>query len=235
MFWFLLVSFFVSTSTEPGRVKTIKKATCGNGILEEGEDCDCGTEEECKGNPCCSFGCKLREGAKCSDGNEPCCKKCQYRKLEDNFKCFTSKSQCQKDSICDGNSGKCPPIGKATNGIKCELDGGTCASGICTSRDLQCIKVGKRLGITKSCKKMRNTCRLTCDSSGECVTMDAYFMDGTPCGSRGTCSAGQCSEYSISGFMEDNSALVVAMGATVGALIFILLLRALFTLTRRRT
>lgn len=213
-------------------MKTIKKATCGNGILEEGEECDCGTEEECKGNPCCSFGCKLKEGAACSDGNEPCCKKCQYRKLEENFKCFTSKTRCQQDSICDGSSGQCPPIKKALDGVTCELDGGKCASGICTSRDLQCRTIGKRLGITKSCKQMQNTCQLVCESTtnnGQCVALNAYFMDGTPCGSSGTCSGGKCSETSISSFMEDNSSLVMVMGA----LIFILLLRALFTLTRR--
>lgn len=219
---------------EPGKLKTIKTATCGNGILEEGEECDCGTEEECKGNPCCSFGCKLKERSVCSDGNEECCKNCQFRKAEDSFKCFASKTQCQQDSYCDGTSGKCPNIKKAIDGRSCELDGGKCASGICTSRDLQCRSVGKRLGITKSCKSSPNTCQLVCESSGGCVSMDAYFMDGTPCGSKGTCSNGKCSEISFSSLMEDNSSLVIVLGGIVGALLFALLLGALMRLGRGR-
>lgn len=236
---YLIYTFpFLNTYTDPGRLKTIKKATCGNGILEEGEECDCGSEEECKGNPCCSFGCKLKEGAACSDGNEPCCSKCQFRKAEEQFKCFTSKSRCQLDSFCDGNSGKCPAVQKAVDGSQCELDGGKCASGICTSRDLQCKAIGKRLGITRSCKSMPNTCQLTCQSPSDpntCVAMEAYFMDGTPCGTKGICSNGKCSQITFSSLMEDNSALVMALGATVGALLFVLLLRALMTTGRRST
>lgn len=221
---------------DPGRMKTLKKATCGNGILEDGEECDCGTEEECKGNPCCSFGCKLKEGAACSDGNEQCCSKCQFRSAKDSFKCFTSRTKCQLDSICDGTSGKCPTVRKTQDGATCELDGGTCASGLCTSRDLQCRTVGKRLGITRSCKKMPNSCQLICESTGgTCTAMSAYFMDGTPCGTSGTCTKGKCSETTVSGFMEENSSLVLVLGATVGALLFVLLLRALITITRTRT
>lgn len=124
---------------------------------------------------------------------------------------------------------------KASDGTLCELDGGKCASGICTSRDLQCRSVGKRLGISKACKQTPNTCQLICESTGgTCVAMSAYFMDGTPCGSKGTCSSGKCSEISLSSLMEDNSTLVLVLGATVGALLFVLLLRALMTISRTR-
>ena len=216
-------------------MKTIKKATCGNGILEEGEECDCGSEAECKGNPCCSFGCKLKNGADCSDDNETCCSGCKFKKSEEFFKCFTSKSQCQLDSFCDGSSGKCPAVKQATDGTKCELEGGKCASGLCTSRDLQCRAIGKRLGITRSCKSMPNTCQLVCEtpfSGSTCASMDAYFMDGTPCGTKGTCSNGKCSQVTFSSLMEDNSTLVIALGASVGALLFVLLLRALMSIGR---
>jgi hypothetical protein len=222
---------------EPGHMKTLKTSTCGNGILEEGEECDCGSEEECKGNPCCQFGCKLREGASCSDENEACCFKCQIRKLSDSFKCFSSKSVCQFDSVCDGKSAKCPITRKALDGTKCEAEGGKCANGVCTSRDLQCRRVGKRLGISRACKQTPNTCQLVCESSSssrECVAMSSTFMDGTPCGSKGICSNGKCSESSVSAFMEDNSSLVIVLGVTVGSLLCVLLLRALMGVNSNR-
>ncbi|TTC14935.1 Disintegrin and metalloproteinase domain-containing protein 12 [Bagarius yarrelli] len=48
---------------------------CGNGYVEEGEECDCGEPEECV-NPCCNATtCTLKEGAVCAHGQ--CCEDCK--------------------------------------------------------------------------------------------------------------------------------------------------------------
>lgn len=39
---------------------------CGNGVLEHGEECDCGSPAECAKDPCCNGKtCKLMAGAQC--------------------------------------------------------------------------------------------------------------------------------------------------------------------------
>ena len=46
---------------------------CGNGVVESGEECDCGGEQMCRvlePGDCCDFGsCKLRAHAVCSVSN----------------------------------------------------------------------------------------------------------------------------------------------------------------------
>ncbi len=51
--------------------KLFVRSSCGNRIIEPGEECDCGaSDEECQ-DKCCDYAtCKLKEGAQCSRG--PC-------------------------------------------------------------------------------------------------------------------------------------------------------------------
>jgi len=59
--------------------KLLDPPECGNGFIETGEECDCGTPAECvlEGAECCKK-CTLTQDSQCSDGL--CCKKCKVNK-----------------------------------------------------------------------------------------------------------------------------------------------------------
>lgn len=103
--------------------KETLSASCGNGILEGNEECDCGTEENCLKvkNNCCNFkNCKLKVNATCGTGN--CCdlNTCQFFTAEQKHICRKSNDFCDLTEFCDGNSEFCPQDIWAHNGLKCK-------------------------------------------------------------------------------------------------------------------
>ncbi|UYV79269.1 ADAM22 [Cordylochernes scorpioides] len=108
--------------------------SCGNGIVDEGEDCDCGKFEECpKRDPCCDpITCKLVLEAECSEG--PCCENCKLRPL--GYPCRTTQNDCDLPEVCDGQSGQCPEDVYKMNGTPCKS--GYCYFGSCPIPDDQC-------------------------------------------------------------------------------------------------
>ncbi|XP_075379700.1 disintegrin and metalloproteinase domain-containing protein 32-like [Mycteria americana] len=53
-----------------------RAAVCGNGVVEPGEQCDCGAAEACLKDKCCTKTCRFKPGVKCSSGL--CCNGCQH-------------------------------------------------------------------------------------------------------------------------------------------------------------
>ncbi|EMR08916.1 hypothetical protein PNEG_02698 [Pneumocystis murina B123] len=172
-------------------VSLISQKKCGNGIVEDGEDCDCGGEEGCKGNLCCNpKTCKFTRGSECDDSNEVCCIKCRY--APKNTICRSSRGECDLVEVCSGTSSICPRDKFKKDGTPCG-NKSKCASGICTTRDMQCIN-----HFNNSKGSCHSSCVLFCELGGVCIYsgFQSYFIDGTPCGFYGYCYKGNCIEGS---------------------------------------
>ena len=233
-------------------VVTITGHQCGNGIVEDGEDCDCGGDEGCGDDPCCDAKtCKFKNGAVCDDANEDCCHDCKFATAAE--VCRPSTGPCDPQETCTGRDAVCPPDNTAPDGQTCSLPANssvsnagqlTCASGQCTSRDLQCRSV---MGAythgnndTYACDS--NTCTMSCASPsfgpGTCYGLQQNLLDGTPCGGGGKCSNGRCLGSSaakeVGNWITSHKPLVIGIGCAIGGLILLAILSSIYNCCRRR-
>ncbi|XP_051021373.1 disintegrin and metalloproteinase domain-containing protein 30 [Acomys russatus] len=115
----------------PGQVYMVKR--CGNKIVEDKEECDCGSKEDCQKDLCCGPDCKWREGVNCSTGL--CCHKCNF--LPSGHLCRQEENECDLAEYCDGLSGFCPEDTYKQDGTPCKYKG-VCFRKGCRSRYMQC-------------------------------------------------------------------------------------------------
>ncbi|XP_041101428.1 disintegrin and metalloproteinase domain-containing protein 22-like isoform X5 [Polyodon spathula] len=115
--------------------KLLDPPECGNGFIEPGEECDCGSPADClkEGGDCCKM-CTLTQGSTCSDGL--CCKNCQLKRM--GAVCRDAVNDCDIPENCTGNSSQCPANVHKMDGYTCERDQGRCFKGRCKTKDRQC-------------------------------------------------------------------------------------------------
>ncbi|CAL8262661.1 unnamed protein product [Lota lota] len=107
---------------------------CGNGYLEDGEECDCGDEEECT-SPCCNANnCTLKAGAECAHG--VCCDNCKLK--SPGVQCRAPSGSCDLPEYCDGKAESCPANFYLVDGAGCGGGRGYCYTGMCLSLEQQC-------------------------------------------------------------------------------------------------
>uniref|UniRef100_A0A669B6Z8 ADAM metallopeptidase domain 28 n=1 Tax=Oreochromis niloticus TaxID=8128 RepID=A0A669B6Z8_ORENI len=122
---------------KPNYKSIVAPAVCGNGFKEEGEQCDCGSVQECT-NPCCNATtCTLKEGSQCAEGE--CCENCKI--LPTSRQCRAKQDDCDLAEYCDGKSTTCPEDVFAVNGLPCDGGQGYCYNGQCPQRPKQCVKM----------------------------------------------------------------------------------------------
>ncbi|KAF8887708.1 Metallo-peptidase family M12-domain-containing protein [Infundibulicybe gibba] len=223
---------------DPGsNQQIISLQMCGNGIVEAGEQCDPGTGVD---SPCCdSATCKFKGNAVCDPSSSDCCtQQCSFAPATQI--CRPSKDQrCDMPEMCTGNSSSCPSDVFAPNGQSCGSGNLKCATGQCTSLDLQCQTIGASMNLTTGCSSRNDqSCQVSCQDprSNGCILLSAPLIEGSPCGFGGTCVSGKCQS---AGFLDTAKAwytqnLQIAIPITVVAgLVALLLLWAILRSVRR--
>ncbi|XP_042636540.1 disintegrin and metalloproteinase domain-containing protein 1a-like [Orycteropus afer afer] len=120
---------------KPGhKGRTRRDAICGNGVVEDMEECDCGPI--CDSHPCCDPICKLKPGTQCSEGL--CCSECQLRKK--GYMCRPAGDECDLPEYCHGDSEECPTDTYKQDGTPCDRTN-YCFRGQCKNPDKQCVAI----------------------------------------------------------------------------------------------
>ncbi|XP_075413322.1 disintegrin and metalloproteinase domain-containing protein 7 [Tenrec ecaudatus] len=110
---------------------------CGNKKLDEGEECDCGSIQECTNSCCDAETCMLKPGFTCAEGE--CCTSCQLK--EAGAMCRPAKDECDFPEVCTGHSPRCPKDQFQENGSPCKNSEGYCFMGQCPTRNDQCSEL----------------------------------------------------------------------------------------------
>ncbi|MEQ2251453.1 Disintegrin and metalloproteinase domain-containing protein 10, partial [Ilyodon furcidens] len=109
---------------------------CGNGLVEPGEECDCGYSDQCR-DLCCydanqpdNKKCKLKPNKVCSPSQGPCCTpECSYKGRSE--KC-REESECAHQGMCSGISAQCPTSEPKANFTACHGETQVCLNGGCS-------------------------------------------------------------------------------------------------------
>ncbi|XP_042561125.1 disintegrin and metalloproteinase domain-containing protein 11-like, partial [Clupea harengus] len=134
--------------------KLLDPPECGNGFVEVGEECDCGSALECSrvGGACCKK-CTLTHDAMCSSGL--CCQRCRYELR--GVVCRDAVHECDIPETCTGDSSQCPPNVHKLDGYMCDAGQGRCYGGRCKTRDGQCWSLWGHSSADRICYEKLNT------------------------------------------------------------------------------
>nr|KAF6459949.1 hypothetical protein HJG59_000304 [Molossus molossus] len=114
--------------------------TCGNGRVDNEEQCDCGTPEQCTFKRCCNpTSCTLIGAAECGSG--ACCdnKTCVFH--ERGHICRISKDPCDFSEYCSGTNEFCVADLKSADLEPCNNKTAFCYKGICRDTTRQCVQL----------------------------------------------------------------------------------------------
>uniref|UniRef100_A0A3Q0SHZ9 ADAM metallopeptidase domain 19 n=1 Tax=Amphilophus citrinellus TaxID=61819 RepID=A0A3Q0SHZ9_AMPCI len=144
---------------------------CGNGYLEDGEECDCGDEEECT-SPCCNANnCTLKTGAECAHG--VCCHNCK----SPGVLCRGPSGSCDLPEYCDGKTESCPADFYLVDGTSCAGGRAYCYTGMCLTLEQQCRSLWGQGGDAK-CGKIQCSSAASKPIENNAVSIETTVKEG---------------------------------------------------------
>jgi cysteine-rich repeat protein len=164
--------------------------TCGNGVLDPGEQCDDGNVDN---GDCCSAFCRFESsGGACPDDGSSCTTdqcdgagSCIHTSKPSGAACLDDGNACTTDQ-CDG-AGTCTHSGKPS-GTACLDDGNTCTTDQCNSAGT-CVHAPGNPGV--ACRAA-GACQVaaTCTGTSAVCPPNSSQPDGTPCDDGNVCTSG---------------------------------------------
>ncbi|XP_039379549.1 disintegrin and metalloproteinase domain-containing protein 32 isoform X5 [Mauremys reevesii] len=206
-------------SNRPYLNTSYKKASvCGNRIVERGEQCDCGSAQECAKDKCCTNKCRLKPRAKCGTGL--CCQNCKNGHRCEHNTAYCYKGRCQSPDIeCQRIYGK----GSKNAPLACyeEINSQTDRFGHCGNDPKKGFKTCSWMDVT--CGKLVCTYRSRIPFTKEkaaiiyaqvrehvCISLDymkpptendpLLVKEGTKCGPGKVCINRTCQFYAVLGY-----------------------------------
>uniref|UniRef100_A0A8D3DHA7 ADAM metallopeptidase domain 19a n=1 Tax=Scophthalmus maximus TaxID=52904 RepID=A0A8D3DHA7_SCOMX len=110
---------------------------CGNGFVEDGEECDCGEPDECTNDCCNANNCTLKAEAQCAHG--VCCEGCKLKQA--GTMCRGPAGACDLPEYCTGASPYCPSNVYLLDGSSCQYGVAYCYNGMCLTHEQQCLQL----------------------------------------------------------------------------------------------
>uniref|UniRef100_A0A3Q1LPJ9 ADAM metallopeptidase domain 20 n=1 Tax=Bos taurus TaxID=9913 RepID=A0A3Q1LPJ9_BOVIN len=185
--------------TSPNPHTVIRETRCGNRVVEEGEECDCGSLETCNTDPCCQLNCTMTAGINCAFGL--CCHNCMFS--QSGTVCRKVANECDLPEWCNGTSSQCPDDVYVQDGASC-TGGGYCYGKRCNERDEHCRQIfGKEAkDADMSCYTAVNT---RGDRFGNCGITETSYIRCSMADS--LCGRIQCENVKEIPLMSDHTTL----------------------------
>ncbi|XP_066445526.1 zinc metalloproteinase-disintegrin-like [Eleutherodactylus coqui] len=187
---FILGHMPLCMKDRPKKKEIISTPVCGNKFTENGEDCDCGSVEECTDKCCDAATCKLKPEAQCSK-EDKCCSDCRLKSA--GSVCRPAKDECDLTDFCDGRSATCPPNSLRMNGSPCKNGEGYCYDGKCPTFRSQCETywgAGSVAAKTSCYAAIQNYCPRS--RYGQCGALYCSRGSSSPVVNIGYCTYSDC-------------------------------------------